>query len=100
MTDDQPQSEQEHTDFFISYTGKDHAWAEWIAMQLEQAGYHILIQAWDFRPGTNFVAAMNEATRRTTRTMPVLSDAYLASDFAFAEWAAAFRHDARGTHGR
>src|SRR5207248_1205419 len=100
MPDEQVQTEQERTEFFISYTGKDRAWAEWIAMQLEQAGYHTLIQAWDFRPGTNFVAAMDEAARRAARTMPILSEAYLASDFAFAEWAAAFRHDARGTHGR
>jgi len=27
------------TDFFISYTGVDHAWAEWIAWQLQAAGY-------------------------------------------------------------
>src|SRR5829696_4725671 len=42
-------------DFFISYTGADQAWAEWIAEQLEAAGYTTLLQAWDFRPGENFV---------------------------------------------
>jgi hypothetical protein len=25
-------------DFFISYTGADRRWAEWIAWQLEEAG--------------------------------------------------------------
>ena len=34
----------------ISYTQVDHTWAEWIAWQLEAAGYTTVIQAWDFRP--------------------------------------------------
>jgi hypothetical protein len=33
------------TDFFISYTGVDRAWAEWIAWQLEAAGYTVVLQA-------------------------------------------------------
>jgi hypothetical protein len=36
-------------DFFISYTGKDRPWAEWIAWHLEnRGGYSTIIQAWDF----------------------------------------------------
>ncbi len=46
------------TDFFISYTRIDRGWAEWIAWQLEEAGYTAVIQAWDFRPGSNFVQEM------------------------------------------
>jgi TIR domain/AAA domain len=89
-----------HADFFMSYTGKDSRWAEWIAMQLEEAGYRTIIQAWDFRPGSNFVAEMNEAAKRAERTLLVLSPAYLASEYAFAEWATALRHDPRGKQGR
>jgi hypothetical protein len=48
-------------DFFISYTSADRQWAEWIAWQLTQNGYEVVIQAWDFRPGTNFVEQMNRA---------------------------------------
>jgi tetratricopeptide (TPR) repeat protein len=92
--------EPTHADFFISYTGKDSRWAEWIAMQLEEAGYHTIIQAWDFRPGSNFVAEMDEAEKRAERILPVLSAAYLASDYAFAEWATAFRRDPKGKQGR
>jgi hypothetical protein len=43
------------TSFFISYTGADKAWAEWMAWELEAAGQTTKLQAWDFRPGTNFV---------------------------------------------
>ena len=78
MADDQAQSEGARTHYFISYTGKDQKWAEWIAMQLEEAGYRTIIQAWDFRPGSNFVAAMDEAARQSERTISVLSPAYLA----------------------
>jgi len=92
--------EPTHADFFISYTGKDSRWAQWIAMQLEEAGYHTIIQAWDFRPGSNFVGEMDEAARRAERVLPVLSAAYLASDYAFSEWATAFRRDPKGKQGR
>ena len=45
---------QARVDFFISYTAADRPWAEWIAWQLEVAGFTTLLQAWDFRPGTDF----------------------------------------------
>ena len=41
--------------FFISYNKADITWAEWIAWELEEAGYLTIVQAWDFRPGFNFV---------------------------------------------
>src|SRR5581483_10463254 len=87
-------------DFFISYTSRDRQWAEWIAMQLEEAGYTLFIQAWDFRPGSNFVAEMDHAATWAERTLLVLSAAYLESDFAFTEWAVALRSDPRGSHRR
>ena len=48
-------------DFFVSYNSADRSWAEWIAYQLEAAGYTTTIQAWDFRPGSNFVLDMQRA---------------------------------------
>jgi hypothetical protein len=90
----------ESKDFFISYNQADRAWAEWIAFALEAAGYTTIIQAWDIRPSSNFIAEMDEAARRSERTIPVLSPAYLTSDNAFAEWAAAFRHDPKGKLGK
>jgi tetratricopeptide (TPR) repeat protein len=86
-------------DFFISYTHNDQRWAEWIAWQLEDVGYSTLVQAWDFLAGGNFVLAMDEATRKATRTIAVLSPDYFASKFTPSEWAAAFRHDPKGEQG-
>lgn len=79
-------------DFFISYTGSDRTWAEWVAWVLEEAGYSVVIQAWDFRPGGNFVLDMQKATE-ANRTIAVLSSLYLQKPFPQSEWAAAFAQD-------
>jgi hypothetical protein len=86
-------------DFFISYTKLDLHWAEWIAWQLEEAGYSIEIQSWDFRPGSNFVVHMHEASRGSERTIAVISPDYLNAKFTYPEWAAAFKQDPKGTEG-
>lgn len=86
-------------DFFISYNGQDKAWAEWIAWQLEEAGYSTVVQAWDFRPGDNFILKMQEAATQASRTVAVLSPNYLAAPYTQAEWAAAFAQDPTGAKG-
>jgi response regulator RpfG family c-di-GMP phosphodiesterase len=86
-------------DFFISYNKADRAWAEWIAWQLEEAGYSVNIQAWDFRPGSNFVLDMHRAVRESERIIAVLSPDYLTSHFTASEWAAAFARDPSGEQG-
>jgi len=83
-------------DFFVSYTQADRAWAEWIAWQLEQDGYQVLIQAWDMVAGVNWVHLMQEGIRGAGRTIAVLSPAYLESVFGTAEWEAAWRDDPLG----
>ncbi len=85
--------------FFVSYTQSDRPAAEWIAWQLEAAGYSVVIQAWHFRPGQDFVQAMDQAARQADRTLAVLSPAYLQSQFAGAEWRAAFARDPSGARG-
>jgi tetratricopeptide (TPR) repeat protein len=86
-------SPAKRTDFFISYTQVDRQWAEWIGWQLEAIGYTTRIQAWDFRPGANFVLEMQRAATESERTIAVLSEAYMASSFTQPEWAAAFAAD-------
>jgi tetratricopeptide (TPR) repeat protein len=86
-------------DFFISYNKADRAWAEWIAWQLEEARYTVVVQAWDFRPGGNFVVDMDDAAADCKRTIAVLSPDYLTSGFGKSEWAAAFAQDPTGEKG-
>ena len=89
-------SQQDHKDFFISYNGADQRWAEWIAWQLEEASYAVILQAWDFLPGSNFVVQMDRALTLAPRMIAVLSPQYLSALYTQPEWAAAFRHDPKG----
>ena len=86
-------------DFFISYSEADLNWAEWIAWQLEGAGYSVIIQAWDVQVGDNFVLWMQRASSEAKRTVAVLSPDYLTSRFGASEWAAAFAQDPTGEKG-
>ncbi|TCQ02106.1 TIR domain-containing protein [Rhizobium sp. PP-F2F-G36] len=88
------------TDFFVSYTHADKQWAEWIAYVLEEEGYSTIIQAWDFRPGSNFVLEMQQAASAAKRTVMVLSPDYLNSKMAASEWASAFAQDPDGVQRR
>ncbi|MEY4579405.1 MAG: hypothetical protein RL701_4108, partial [Pseudomonadota bacterium] len=91
---------EERLDFFVSYTACDVHWAEWIAWTLEEAQYRVTLQKWDFRPGSNFVLEMQNATSRAERTIAVLSIAYVESAFGAPEWAAAFKRDPKGSHAK
>jgi len=83
-------------DYFISYTSADRGWAEWIGYVLEEEGFTVIIQAWDFRPGSNFVVEMQKAATEAERTIMVLSPDYLKSQFTSPEWASAFKQDPQG----
>ncbi|HJQ69264.1 MAG TPA: tetratricopeptide repeat protein [Blastocatellia bacterium] len=83
-------------DFFISYNKADKSWAEWIAWTLEESGYSVVIQAWDFRPGSNFALQMDQAASGTRKTIAVLSQSYLDAEYTQPEWAAAFTRDPKG----
>jgi tetratricopeptide (TPR) repeat protein len=89
-----------NSSFFVSYTGADDAWAQWISWQLEAAGYTTTIQAWDSRPGNDFVAWMDQRLRAADRVLVVLSPAYeQATSFTVPEWTAAIGRDPTGRLG-
>jgi hypothetical protein len=83
-------------DFFVSFNAADRAWAEWIAAELEAAGYTTFFQHWDFRPGSNFALEMHKAAALADRTIAVLSDDYLNALFTKPEWAASLVQDPTG----
>ncbi len=58
---------------FISYTKKDLRWAEWVAWHLEDHGHDVVIQAWDFTPGKNFLLEMDRATLECDCTLAASS---------------------------
>jgi TIR domain len=45
----------------------DRTLPEWVAATLEEAGFTIVLHAWDFRPGQNFVERMDAAMRESER---------------------------------
>jgi TIR domain len=55
-----------------------------------------VLQAWDFRPGSDFVHQMQQATQQADRTIAVVSRAYFGSRFGEAEWRVAFAKDPTG----
>src|SRR5918993_3136760 len=83
-------------DFFVTFTRADRTWATWVAWVLEEAGYSVFFQDWDFQG--NFVLEMDRAHTQSRRTVAVLSPDYLASRFAASEWAARFAQDATSEH--
>jgi hypothetical protein len=83
-------------DFFISYASPDTAWAQWAGWVLEEEGASVILQAWDFAAGSNFVLEMQRAAASAQRTIAILSPDYLKSRFAAPEWAAAFAQDPDG----
>src|SRR3954467_15512078 len=82
------------TDFFISHAGRDTGWAEWLAWQLQEAGYTVELDVWDWAPGEDFVARMSAALERADRLLAVCTEAYFASVFGGAELRAAFARQA------
>ncbi|MBV1849971.1 FxSxx-COOH system tetratricopeptide repeat protein [Catellatospora tritici] len=83
-------------DFLVSYTQADRGWAEWIAWELEEVGYRVLIQAWDIVAGSNWIQEMDRGVRLAARTVVVLSPDYLLSVYGRAEWQAAWAADPLG----
>ncbi|HKS41246.1 MAG TPA: toll/interleukin-1 receptor domain-containing protein [Blastocatellia bacterium] len=89
----------EMKDFFISYNKADKKWAEWIAWLLEEEGYSVVIQLWDFNAGGNFIEQMQEAVTTTRKTIAILSDNYLKAEYTHTEWTNALARDPRGEKG-
>jgi len=87
-------------DFFISYTGIDSEIASWIAWTLEDAGYDVVFQKWDFATaGRSIIGNIHQATIECERTIAVLSPDYFTSDFTIPEWEAAVKKDPTGKLG-
>src|SRR5690349_8561894 len=85
---------------FVSYTELDRKIAEWIAWVLEDAGHKVVLQAWDFLPGSDFVLSMHNAILTADRTLLVFSQNALESSFTSAEWSAMLATDPIGEHRR
>ena len=92
-------AQEDLKEYFLSYCSPDLPWAEWIAWQLENEGYSTVLQAWDFRAGSDLILEMDKAAREAKRIIAVLSPDYFKSKFTPSEWATVFRRNPKGEHG-
>lgn len=83
-------------DFFISYNQADSDIAQWIAWILEDNDYSVVIEAWDFRAGGNFVVEMDRGLVQCERMIVVMSPHYLSANYTVPEWAEKFANDPQG----
>jgi len=86
--------------FFVSYTGADLPWAQWIAWELEANGYKTTLAAWHFRPGQNFIKEMHKAATEADAILAVLSPEYLNAIYTQDEWSVGFVKDTADAKGR
>src|SRR5437763_6435744 len=77
--------------FFISYHDNDKTWAEWIADQLDKAGYSTWLKSRDSRPGTDALDEKQRAIDVSERIIGVLSPDYLKDAEIRPEWTIALR---------
>jgi TIR domain len=71
----------------ISHAGPDTEWAEWVAWHLNQAGYQVELDRWDWETGANFVFKMSKALDAADLVAAVWSRAYFEPGrFTGDEW--------------
>ncbi|WP_232794082.1 toll/interleukin-1 receptor domain-containing protein [Pseudofrankia saprophytica] len=64
-------------DFFVVHACDDEAWANWVAWQLEEAGYRVLVEAWDNVPGSRWTVTLDLGVEYAAHVVALLSPAYL-----------------------
>jgi TIR domain/Tetratricopeptide repeat/NB-ARC domain len=67
------------TDVYLSYVSEDRLWAEWIAAVLTQAGFRVLLPAGSAQAGGNERDEAASAAGAASRTVAIVSAAYLRS---------------------
>jgi TIR domain/Tetratricopeptide repeat/AAA domain len=67
------------TDVYLSYVGEDRLWGEWIAAVLRQAGFQVLLPSGSAQAGGNERDEAASAAEAASRTVAIVSTAYLRS---------------------
>jgi tetratricopeptide (TPR) repeat protein len=88
------------TDVYLSYVGEDRLWAEWIAAVLGQAGFQVLLPAGSARAGSNERDVAASAAEAASRTVAIVSAAYLRSTQSLGVREAMAVADPAGTNRR
>lgn len=74
---------------FISYAAQDRAWAEWVAWQLDEAGYSVELDVWHWQVGDSVVERIDAALARADMVVALFSPSYFDTERWTQEEAAA-----------
>jgi WD40 repeat protein len=86
----------EAVDFLIGCVEADRSWAEWIAWQVQGAGYGTAFAGWDVVPGNREIDWQRRAVERARHTLLVVSPAIVEAPGALATWDGLLRADPDG----
>ena len=86
-------------DYFVTYHAADQKWAEWIGERLQEAGYTVELQSWDYWARSSMILEMFAVSAIADATIAVLSPDFLADNLDRPEWQAAYAQDPTATLG-
>ncbi len=86
-------------DFFVAYHAADQDWAEWVGQRLQEAGYTVELQSYDYWARSSLILEMFAVSAIADATVAVLSPEFLAENLDRPEWQAAHAQDPKGDLG-
>jgi hypothetical protein len=87
-------------DIYLSYVPEDRMWADWIAAVLDQHGVRVRARGLAEDAGGNAQDEAQQGAAAASRTIAVISAAYLRSPQARGVWEAMATHDPAGINRR
>ena len=86
-------------DHFVTYHAADQGWAEWVGLRLQEAGYSVELQSYDYWANSSMILEMFAVSAIAESTIALLSPEFLAENLDRPEWAAAYAQDPTGALG-
>lgn len=77
-------------DFFVSHAGADEDWATWLAQQLQNEGYTVELDVWNWAAGIDVIQLTQRALDRARRVLAVWSPEYFTRRWADLEQRVSF----------
>ena len=77
-------------DFFVSHAGSDEDWAKWLAQQLQNAGYTVELDVWNWSAGIDVIQVTQRALDRASRMLAVWTPEYFTRQWADMEHRVSF----------
>ena len=86
-------------DYFVAYHAADQEWAEWVGQQLQNAGYTVELQSYDYWARSSMILEMFAVSAIADATIALISPDFLAESLDRPEWQAALAQDPTGALG-